>query len=138
MSTGCVRSESEPGVRGLTGQTRGHVDLGVEPLLGQQLGHAVQGFHGEGVVGVGEEVDHSHRPLRQPQLLGHEANAGAARLPLPPHAPATAHAVGEVHPAPAVGRRRPFQDQSGLLKGVDQVSGWGGGACEEPKRRITC
>lgn len=114
---------------GLTRQAGRHVDLGVEPLVGQQLGHAVQGFHGERVVGVGEEVDHGHRSLRQADLLGHEADAGAARLALLGDAPPAPHAVGQVHPASRVGRRGPLQDERGLLEGVHQVSRGGGRSC---------
>lgn len=111
----------------LTGQAGRHVDLGVEPLVGQQLGHSVERLHSKGVVGVGQEVDHGHRPLRQAHLLGHEADAGPARLALPPHAPPARHAVGQVRPASRVGRRVPFQDQCGLFQGVDQVSRRGRG-----------
>lgn len=114
----------------LTRQARGHVDLRVEPLAGQELRHAVQGFDGEGVVGVGEEIDHGHRSLHQADLLGHEADAGAARLALPAAAPPASHAVGQIHPASGVGGCGPFQDQRGLLQGVAQVTGWGGGACK--------
>lgn len=124
--------QSEPG---LTGQAGGHVDLGVEPLVGQQLGHPVQRLHGEGVVGVGQKVDHRHRLLRQAHLLGDEADAGPARLALPAHAAPARHAVGQVRPAARVGRRRPLQDQRGLLQRVDQVSRRGRRPCGDESNK---
>lgn len=111
----------------LTGQARRHVDLGVEPLVGQQLWHSVQRLDSKCVVGVGEKIDHSHRSLRQAHLLGNKADAGPARLALPPDAPPARHAVGQICPASCVRWCGPFQDQCGLLQGVDQVSRRGGG-----------
>lgn len=108
----------------LTRQVGGNVDLGVEPLVGQQLRHSVQSLHSEGVVGVWEQIDHRHRPLRQAELLRDEADAGATRLTLPRHTPLACHTVGQVRPAPCVRRCSPLQDQRGLLQGADQVSGW--------------
>lgn len=111
----------------LTRQARWHVDLGVEPLVGQQLWHSIQCLYSECVVGVGEKIDHSHRSLRQAHLLGDKADARPARLALPPDAPPARHAVGQICPASCVRWCGPFQDQCGLLQGVDQVSRRGGG-----------
>lgn len=86
----------------LTREAGGHVDLGEEPLVGQQLRHPVEGFHGEGVVGVWKKIDHRHRPLRQAHLLGHEANTGTARLALPQQTPLATHTVGQIQPAARV------------------------------------
>lgn len=117
----------------LTRQAGRHVDLCVEPLVGQQLWHSIQGLHSERVIGVGKKVDHSHSSFCQADLLRHESNARPAWLTLPPDALPAAHAVGQVHPAPGVRRSSPVQDQRGLLQCVDQVSGWGRGACERKK-----
>lgn len=108
----------------LTRHVGGNVDLGVEPLVGQQLRYSVQSLHGEGVVGVWEQIDHRHRPLCQADLLRDEADAGATRLTLPRHTPLARHAVGQIRPAPRVRRGSPLQDQRRLFQGADQVSGW--------------
>lgn len=120
----------------LTRQVGRHVDLGVEPLVGQQLRHAVQSLHSEGVVGVWEKIDHCHRPLRQANLLGDEADAGPTWLTLPCHTPLARHAVGQVGSASRVRRSSPLQDQCGLLQGADQVSRWRWGPLGDGKESI--
>lgn len=108
----------------LTRQVGRYIDLGEEPFVGQQLRHAVQGLHGERVVGVGEEIDHRHRPLRQADLLGDKADTRPAWITVPGRAPLARHAVGQVRPATRVRRCGPLQDQRRLLQGADQVSRW--------------
>lgn len=119
----------------LTRQACWHVDLCVEPLVGQQLWHSIQGFYSKCVIGVGKKIDHSHSSFCQANLLRHKSNASPTWLTLPPDALPASHTVGQIHPAPCVGRSSPVQDQRGLLQSIGQVSGRGWGTYERKKKK---
>lgn len=52
----------------------------MEAFVRQQIRDSVPGLHAEGVVGVGQQVEHGDRTPAQAALLRHEAYVSAARL----------------------------------------------------------
>lgn len=108
----------------LTRQAGGDVDVGTEAPVGQELGHPVPGLHAEGVVGVGQQVERGDGQSGQSARRGYKSHGGAARLTVPAgtgDTPAARHHVTQVTSATRVRWGRPFQHQSGVSEGVDQI-----------------
>lgn len=89
-------------------------------VLAQWLGQVrdtIRGLHLEGVVRVGEQVEHHDGRVAQARALGKVAHVAAARLVLPrlrAHLPAD-HAVGHVLPAARLLRGAPLQQHTCLV-----------------------